>query len=337
MSPRPALVLLCGVCAFAAAEVASVGEIVAAVRAAIEKGDADGTLAKALHKWKPSERVDDHLIEELESEGAGPKAVAELERLRDLSRGLPPAAVAPDFRHEGAPPVAEQRSIVSAAQKIALNYGRSLPDFICTEIIRRYDNVRGLMQPRDFIEVKLTYFDQHENYRVLAINGKLANRPLEDIGGAVSEGEFGSILASIFAGESKTVLQWDHWTTIRKRAAHVYTFRIPAETSTYRLQYREDARSGTRSVTAGQHGLVYIDRETHEVLRIYEEADVPADFPVRESSTLLDYDFTTVGGRRFLLPLRADVRMATNHVRTRNFVEFQGYRKFTGESTITFQ
>lgn len=328
---------MCGCCAFAAAEMVTVAEVVGEARAAIARHAADGPLAKTLHKWKPAERLDDHVIEELESEGAGPKAVEELERLRDLSRDLPEPAAEPDFHHEGTPSIPDQRKIVAEAQAAALNYAKSLPDFLCTEVIRRSDDLRGVMQVRDTLEVRLSYFDQVENYRLLSVNGKMSVRSLEEVGGAVSKGEFGSMLASIFLGESKAVLRWHHWTTIRKRLAHVYTFRILTENSTYRMQYRSEPRSGMMSTVAGQHGYLYIDKETNQILRIVEEADIPETFPVRSSSTVLDYDFTAISGRKFLLPLRAEVRMATDHVRTKNVVLFQGYRKFTGESTITFQ
>src|SRR5690349_6329436 len=120
MSLRPLILVLCGVCAFAAAEEVSVGDIVNAVRASLEKGDADNSLAKALHKWKLSERLDDHVIEELESEGAGPKSVAELERLRDASHAFPPPAAPPEFPHDPTPSIPEQRRIVNAAQEVAL-------------------------------------------------------------------------------------------------------------------------------------------------------------------------------------------------------------------------
>lgn len=336
MSLRPLVLVLCGVCAIAAEEV-SVGDIVAAVRASLGKGDSDNSLAKTLHKWKISERLDDQVIEELESEGAGPKSVVELERLRDTSRAFPPPAVRPEFPHDPTPSIPEQRRVVNAAQEVAIHYAGSLPDFLCTETILRYDDVRGFLQLNDTVLVRLGYLDGHENYRVLSINGKLTMRTMEELGGAVSEGEFGSMLASLFVPDSKTVFRWDHWTTIRKRIAHVYTFRIPVEHAAYRMQVRAGPRDALQSVLAGQHGFVYIDRETNQILRILSEADVPANFPVRESATLLDYDFTTIAGRRFLLPVRADVRMATDRLHTRNVVEFRDYRKFTGESTITFQ
>jgi hypothetical protein len=51
----------------------------------------------------------------------------------------------------------------------------------------------------------------------------------------------------------------------------------------------------------------------------------------------LDYDFIRVGGRQFLLPLDADVRLASRQISTRNEVRFRGYRKFSGESSISFE
>jgi hypothetical protein len=338
MSLRVAPVLICGLCAFAAQNSVPVAEVVTLIQNAVAKHDPDAGLAKSLHKIKLTERLDDHTVEDLESAGVGPKAAVELERLRDASRALPAPAIAPQFPHDGVPPVSDQRHTVAAAQEIALNYAKSLPDFICTEVIRRYDDSRGGFDLRDTLDVKLTYFDQKENYRLLTINGRPSVKPFETVGGAVSEGEFGSMLYSIFLGESKATFRWDHWTTLRKRIAHVFSFRILAANSMYRMQFSTGPAFGKSGIIAGQHGFVYVDRETNQILRIAAESDtIPRDFPVKQSSTLLDYDFTDVGGRSFLLPIRAEVRMGTEYVHTRNLVEFHGYRKFAGESTITYQ
>jgi hypothetical protein len=50
----------------------------------------------------------------------------------------------------------------------------------------------------------------------------------------------------------------------------------------------------------------------------------------------VDYDFANVGGNQSLLPLRARVWMSAATMETRNEVEFQAYRQFSGESTIHF-
>ena len=69
---------------------------------------------------------------------------------------------------------------------------------------------------------------------------------------------------------------------------------------------------------------------------IYILHRIPDGFPVRSAYTLVDYDFTEVGGRPYLLPLRAEVRMNTADLQTRNDVAFHSYRKFAAETTITF-
>jgi hypothetical protein len=338
MSLRLALALACGSCVFAAQSGTTVAEVIRQVRTAIERRDKDADLAKALHKLKPGERLDYRIIDALETEGAGPMALAELELLRAASRDLPPPATRFAFPQDPIPVPEDQRRIVHETQQIAMNYSRSLPDFFCTEVVKRFDDARGSLQLRDTLEIKLTFFEGKEDYRVLTVNGRPNIRTLDEVGGSTSKGEFASMLNSIFTGESKAVLQWDHWTTVRKRVAHVYAFRIKAENSSYHISFRYTGRFGSQGVKVGQHGYVYIDRETNQVLRIVSEADtIPKNFPIQHSSTTLDYDFVDVGGRQFLLPLRADVSMSTDRLNTRNLVEFHGYRKFSGESTITFQ
>jgi hypothetical protein len=311
----------------------TVGDIVAAVRA----GRSDSSVAKALHKMKPTEQLDDSVVEELESEGAGPKTVSELERLAGISRDLPEANPAPVFPHPPAPSAAERRRILEAARRVALGYTHSLPDFICMEKVRRFEGPRGDWELKDTLEVKLSYFEQQEEYQLISRNGRPSTLAYREVGGALTEGEFGSTLAAVFHPDSGTEFRWVHWTTLRGRAAHVFTFRIAVEHATYRMEFGRRAGEREGSVITGQHGTVYVDAETGQAVRIVAESDsIPPDFPVRSSTTALDYGFVDVGDRHYLLPLRAEVRMATDILRIRSLVEFHGYRKFAGQSTITF-
>ena len=50
----------------------------------------------------------------------------------------------------------------------------------------------------------------------------------------------------------------------------------------------------------------------------------------------MDYEFANVGGASYLLPFRADVRMVTADMQTRNEVEFRDYRKYAASSNVTF-
>lgn len=334
MPLRVIVALLFALTANGAQSTSTVAEIIKMVRESIAKHEPDAALAKALHKLKPVDKLDDHAVEELESAGAGPKSVAELERLRDASMDLALPG-APPFHYGPRPTVEEQRRMINAAQQVAVNYAKSLPDFICSEIIRRYDDRRTSMELRDTLEIRLSYFDRKEDYRLLTVNGRPTIRPFESVGGATSQGEFGSLMSSIFHGESKTAFAWEHWTTLRKRLAHVFSFRILAANSTYHLAYAQNSY-GKLDAIVGQHGFIYLDNETNRILRIVAAADPPEKFPVQQSSSVLDYDFRTVGTSEFLLPVRAEIRMTAGSLHTRNLIEFHGYRKFAGESTITF-
>jgi len=321
------------ICAFAAAQAGgSVNDVVSLVRSAIQGGQPDSQVAKALHRIKLAESLDQKTVDELAREGAGPKAVAELERLRKLSAALP-GAPAVDLQPRPAPLPDEQKRIVKTARESAINYTKSLPDFICMEMVRRYDDTRGKLL--DTLTLKLSYFEQTEKYQLLTINGRATILPYESVGGVITQGEFGSLLAEVFDPRSAADFQWDHWTTLRTRPAQVYSFHVAVARSHYRILV--GGRGARDETVAGQHGFVYVDAETSQTVRVATEADsIPRDFPVLGSSTTLDYGFVEIGGRQFLLPLHADARMRTLHMQTRNDVEFHSYKKFGADTSITF-
>jgi hypothetical protein len=69
---------------------------------------------------------------------------------------------------------------------------------------------------------------------------------------------------------------------------------------------------------------------------VVQIADIPDDFPIRSSIMTLDYDFSDVGGRQYLLPTRAELRMSAPGVQNRNEITFRDYKKFAGEAKISF-
>ncbi len=334
---RIALGLATAAALWAAQPASPVNGVIALVRSELAKKQPDSQLAKEVHKVKLAERLDDQTIEELESQGAGPKTVEELVWLRDHSRELPQPAAALPFVHGARPSIEDQREMLKQARQTALAYASSLPDFMCTEVVHRYIGEGTGWSLKDTLHLKLTYFDHKEDYKLLTINSRATEKSYEDAGGSISEGEFGSILLQVFETRSATAFRWDHWTTLRKREAHVLSFRITPEHSTYHLAFGWVGQGGRDSTIVGQHGFVYIDRETNRVLRIWAEADsIPWDFPVQETSTMLDYDFTEISSQRFIVPLRADVRIGSAQMHTRNELEFQVYQKFGADATISF-
>jgi hypothetical protein len=323
----------------------SVDDVVRAVRDGNRRELGDEPLAKELRKISLDLRLDNRTTEELESEAPGPKSIAELERLRELTRDLPLPAVLPWFASPPIPTMDELREVLSAARRKTIAYTDNLPDFLCTEMVRRYQVAAGRGSSplgnwalEDTLTVQLTYFDHHEEYKLTAMNGRKTMRTYEEVGGAFSRGEFGSMTYFVFAAASQAAFKWSNWTTLRKRPTYVLSYQIDIRNSHYRLVAGQSGR-GSDAATVGEHGLVYIDRETKDVMRVEGEADtIPNDFLLRAASRSLDYGPDEVGGRTYLLPLRAVVRMTPRFSprRVRNEVEFTAYRKFTGESTISF-
>jgi hypothetical protein len=334
------LCLFATFCAFAAST-AKVDDVIATVRTGLQRKQSDSHIAGELRKLDLGEHLDWLVIEQLESEGAGPKTIAGMEMLVDESEGLPAPKALAGFPTAAAPSASEEAFALAEAARNSLNYAATLPDFICTESVRRYEDMKRKEKQnwtlKDTLTLQLSYFGHVEDYKLTTVNGKRTYRSYEEMGGAESQGEFGSLLLSIFRDAPRSRFAWDHWTTLRRRRTHVYRFHIGLEESTYNVQFASSWQ-GSMTARTGQHGFIYVDAESNRVVRVYADADsIPPDFPVTNVYTLLDYDFVDVGGHAFLLPIRALVRMGTNRVQTRNEMAFESYRKFSSDANITFK
>lgn len=331
-------VALIAVCMGAAAQGrGSVTDLVALVREDLQRARSDSHIAKDVRMMHLSERLDDRTIETLQSEGAGAETVEELLVLRDRSSHLP-APAKPAIPESPAPSAAEQVQIWNAAHDNAHQYTQSLPDFICSEAIHRYfkpkENADWRLQ--DTLTLKLTYFERREEYKLMTVNNHATSLSYEHMRGVVTENEFGTMLASIFAIKSRTNRDWDHWTLLRSRPTHVFTFAIAQANSDYQITSGSSLHDEAR-VTVAQHGYVYIDDATKMVVRLVAMADqFPEGFDVRKVTLSLDYDFIEVGGTPHLLPLHSETMLWAPPYHHRNETDFLEYRKFSSDTTITY-
>lgn len=316
----------------------TVQQLYSVVKSSIQLKHPDKQVANYLSRLKLSEKLDDRTIEELQGFGAGPRTVEALRNLREASANLPAPArkAAPPAATPIPPPSPEaQERILSEVRSYARNYSRRLPDFICTQVTRRYVDPSGLefWQMQDTLTARLSYFDQKEDYKLILVNNTVTNRAYDSVGGTTSTGEFGSLLREIFEKDSRAQFHWERWATLRGKRAHVFRYRVAQPNSKWRIDFERKM-----DIIAGYNGLIYVDRDTNMILRItLIGEDIPRSFPVSEISTILDYDYTTIGEQTHLLPLRAVVRMRSGKFLTRNEVEFRLYRRFTAEATINFE
>jgi hypothetical protein len=233
------------------------------------------------------------------------------------------------------PNEAEQNKIWADAAEYATNQEKNLPNFICTQTTQRFVDFTGNsgFRSEDLIVEQLTYFEHHENYKVFMVNGQPSSAGHNDLGGAISSGEFGSIMKGIFWHQSETQFTWQSFFKLRGRRMHVYAYHVAASRSDYHIVVP------TRKLdyVAAYHGLVFIDDTRHFVHRITLHADeVPPGYPVQDVSLILDYDYTMIGNADYLLPLQFELRSREGSHLIKNNVTFEDYRKFGADTSITF-
>src|SRR5262245_40595329 len=237
---------------------------------------------------------------------------------------------------QDSPLSAEEAQIIEKAREVTLEYTANLPNFICTETIRRSQLPKRsqIWKLLDTIAVDVAFSDQGERYNLLTINGKPSRKSFKKIGGTMSGGDFGGLLHGIFRQESQTKFQFERPTDLRGRPTLVFSYRIDQNHSKFGVN------SGRRfHMNAAIGGLVYVDRETYRVLKFtVVTSGIPAKFPITAVSEELDYGFAEISGQKFFLPLRAllDVTLLDG-TQTRNEMEFGNYRKFSSEATLQFE
>lgn len=328
--------LLVALLASAALHAGTVAELIAAVRAARQGPDTE--LAVMLRQVNLTERLDDAAIEQLQSEGAGPRTVEELEWLREDSSELPAPANLVLFDAPPALSPEEQTRLIERARAIALEYTRNLPNFLCTESVARHLRLKGKpWKATDTFTLDVGYSIKGEAYKLLTIDGKPTRKKLKDVGGFRSEGEFGSQLRHIYRPQAAARFQWERWSNLRGRRVAVFSYRIDRRNSSYTVSADGGLFRRYRLET-GVIGEVYIDPETASTLRFSGGADgLPPNWPIRSTYSVVDYETATVAGQEFLLPKRVDVRVALRESRVRNLMAFENYRKFTSDVTVTFE
>ncbi len=233
------------------------------------------------------------------------------------------------------PDTSEQKRVLAEATEHALDHEKDLPNFICTQTTRRFEDFNGKSgwRPIDIIVERLTYFEHLENYKVIELNGVPASIPHEQLTGASSSGEFGSVLKSIFSADTQTEFAWQNWFTLRGRKMHVYSYRVPVSKSNYHIKVPERKLD----LVTGYHGLIFIDAQRRLVHRITLHPDsVPPSFPIQDVSLALDYEYSRIGDVDYLLPLQFELRSREGALLVKNDVDYDNYRKFTADSNITF-
>jgi hypothetical protein len=313
------------------------------IQSSIQQKLPDAKVAAQLQHMKLSEKLDAQTVEDLQGAGAGPKTVAALKGMMSTTASLteaPPPPAPKVYVQPDAPPYEEQQKLIREIREYALNYTKSLPDFLCLQVTRRFVDPRGSGTwggPADTIATKLSYAEQKESYEVLTRNGQLVPKGTDihskTLGGTTSSGEFGSMLRYIFEPASDAEIGWERWASLRGRLVYVFHYTVDQSHSKWGIEDGETQRE----VVPGYRGLIYVDYKTKQILKLtFKSVDIPSDFPIQLAEEELDYDYADISGQKFLLPLRAEVRLNRGSYKNKNDTDFRSYHKYSASSDIVF-
>lgn len=230
------------------------------------------------------------------------------------------------------------QALVEDARQRAVSYARSLPNFMCVEITDRSvdPSGNGRWRRKDSLSELLRYLDNAETRTTLEVNGKASTITRADMRGtygAISQGEFGGVLKSVFQESAKAEFQWKEAASIGNETMHVLSYRIKHENSSWGLEGNNNWKE-----YPAFHGLVYIDAATKGVRRITLEADgLPRDFSVHSASMAVDYDYIAIGTHDYLMPIRGTMSLTKGkHEAVLNEMEFRNYRRYGSATKILF-
>src|SRR5262245_34145043 len=223
--------------------------------------------------------------------------------------------------------------LIEQARYHALDFAADLPNFVVTQLVTRSVQRPGTREWRvqDTLDVQLTYrADKGEEYKLVSMDGKPVRQSYDQLGGSTSAGEFGSFLASLFAPSSKAQFTQVKHETFRNRDTVVYEFTVKRVNSTVQITDKDQ----NRSIITAYKGSLWIDTETTQVLRVESSSfDIAPGFPITLAENSVEYDWVTIAGERYLLPVKAEVLLGRDRDRfySKNLIEFRNYHKYEGD------
>jgi hypothetical protein len=151
--------------------------------------------------------------------------------------------------------------------------------------------------------------------------------------GPIGTGAFGTLLTIVFLQD---VEKFGYLGDTHEggRRQFMYTFSVPVSASHYRVKTMDNSAW----LTVGYQGILHIDAETADPVRIMVVADdMPRAAGVCQTSANLAFKRDASVGEELLLPVSAGQRyVSINGSETWNTISFSTCRQYSSESTISY-
>lgn len=206
------------------------------------------------------------------------------------------------------------------------------PNYTCIQTIERSTQWTGShTRMDDTLRLEVALVDGKELFAWPG-SKQFEDHELRDLvsTGMIGNGSFAIHARTIFLTDSASFTERGE-TQLSGRPALRYDFQVSRSHSNYRLRLND------REAIVPFHGSFYADPVTLDVLRMEVITDdIPADLGISATETTVNYDRRRIGDEEFLLPVESGLMMAMPDVVNRNSVRLTSCRRFSGESTLTF-
>jgi hypothetical protein len=227
--------------------------------------------------------------------------------------------------------------VIDDARYAAYSYSETLPNYVVKQYTTRYATAvarggRTSWQALDNVTADVIEENGTEKYKNILVNGKPPRDDVEKTG-SWSRGEFSSLLLDVLSPLTNADFHGKRATTIVNRAAFRYDFSVEQPNSHWHVE------SEGQSYLPAYTGAIWIDKDNYRVLRIELAAqNMPRTFPLDQVESAVDYDYVLIGEGKYLLPVHSEALSCGRGVGcTRNVIEFRNYKKFTADTSITFE
>jgi len=222
---------------------------------------------------------------------------------------------------------------IDDTRQAAFSFNETLPNYIVKQYTTRYaSGARNSWQALDTITADVIEENGEEKYKNILVNGRAGADPEKT--GSWSRGEFSSLQLDVLSPLTNADFHGKRATTIVNRGAFRYDFSVEQPNSHWHIE------AEGQSYLPAYTGSIWIDKENNRVLRIELSAQaMPRNFPIDQVESAVDYDYVFIGEGKYLLPVHSEALSCQRGSSqcTRNVIEFRNYKKFTADTSVTFE
>jgi len=257
--------------------------------------------------------------------------------LDSISRPADPLEIAASGNAAQRPSDDEIKVLLAKAAQSANVYWDSLPNFTCRQVTERLagSSHATKWESIDTITGQLNYYDHQEEWVAVGYekdHKKSSDSSVNPGRGLSGFGIFGNSIRGLFRPSAKPDISWFQTDKLGDKTVQIFKYSVAKDNSNFSLR-----ASSQEVVHVGYHGMVYIDAVTGEVRRITQITDdVPKHYPIYQTLISTDYDYVSIGGQQYLLPIGAQILLRRSHKGSLelNKIHFSDFHRFRSVSRI---